>query len=404
MRQEWLECLVCGERYSIAPMWTGCPKCEAGGKGAPLEVRYDYGSIDKLVPDENAPGIWRWHHLLPGIRSEPLVSLHEGGTPLCRLESEHRLITFWLKNESVNPTWSYKDRANCVNISVARELGFKWVAAISTGNHGSSAAAYAAAAGLGSVVFCHQETSLLQTSLMRLYGARVFQGGDRSGMLNRLVRRGGWFPSCAIDPFAGCSNPFGVEGFKSIAFEIFLQLGHKVPDRVFVPVGSGDGLYGIWKGFVELKKVGLARHLPRMIACQAKGAAPYANAFSKGLREVEAVTEARTIALSISEEQGGQPALWAVYDSEGEALACSEEEIAQAASEMAKAGYALEPASAAALACAKKVLSKPTEGQETWVLVGTGAYVKWAETLNHQFDPLRVLDPGFDRVEDLLGV
>jgi threonine synthase len=71
---------------------------------------------------------------------------------------------------------------------------------------------------------------------------------------------------------------------------------------------------------------------------------------------------------------------------------------------MAKAGYALEPASAAALACAKKVLSKPTEGQETWVLVGTGAYVKWAETLNHQFDPLRVLDPGFDRVEDLLGV
>jgi threonine synthase len=125
---------------------------------------------------------------------------------------------------------------------------------------------------------------------------------------------------------------------------------YNVPDRVFVPVGSGDGLYGLWKGFVELKKVGLARRLPKMIACQARGAAPYVNAFLKGLRQMEPVKEACTIAISISEEEGGWPALWAVYDSKGEALACSDEEIAQATSEMARAGYALEPASVATLA------------------------------------------------------
>jgi threonine synthase len=179
---------------------------------------------------------------------------------------------------------------------------------------------------------------------------------------------------------------------------------YNVPDRVFVPVGSGDGLYGLWKGFVELKKVGLARRLPKMIACQARGAAPYVNAFLKGLRQMEPVKEACTIAISISEEEGGWPALWAGYDSKGEALACSDEEIAQATSEMARAGYALEPASVATLACAKKLLSKPTRSQETWVLVGTGAYVKWAETLNHQFEPLQVLDPEFVNVDNLLRV
>jgi threonine synthase len=148
----------------------------------------------------------------------------------------------------------------------------------------------------------------------------------------------------------------------------------------------------------------MADRLPKMIACQALGAAPYFRAFSKGLRQMEAVKEAHTLALSISEEEGGRPALWAVYDSEGAVLTCSDEEITQAASELARAGYAVEPASAATLACAKKNFQELESSSETWVLIGTGAYVKWAETLNRQFEPLGLLDPEFERVEDLLQV
>jgi len=404
MKRQWLECLVCGARYAVGPMWRGCQEC-AAEKGAPLEVRYDYGSIDEdFGCDGNAPGIWRWHQLLPSISAGSPVSLNEGTTPLCRLECGQNGLALWLKNESVNPTWSYKDRANTVNITLAKELGFKRVAAISTGNHGNSTAAYASAANMVSVVFCHRDISSLQTSLMRLYGAQVFRGGNRNLMMSRLVGSGSWFPTSIIDPFSGCANPFGVEGFKTIAFEIFFQLERQVPDRVFVPVGSGDGLYGIWKGFLELKKIGLSDRVPKMIACQALGAAPYFRAFSKRLRQMEPLKEARTIALSISEEEGGRPALWAVYDSEGAVLSCSDEEITQAASELARAGYAVEPASAATLACAKKEFRKPESSSETWVLIGTGAYVKWAETLNRQFEPLRLLEPEFERVEDLLEV
>lgn len=407
MMREWLECLVCGARYAIVPMWGGCPECAATDKAAPLEVRYDYSSVGELGCDSGAPGIWQWHQLLPSLRTGVPVSLSEGGTPLCPLKCGHIGVTLWFKNESMNPTWSYKDRANTVNVTMARELGFKRVATISTGNHGSSAAAYASAANMASVVFCHRDTSSLQTSLMRLYGAQVFRGGNRNVMISKLVGSGRWFPTSVIDPFSGCANPFGVEGFKTIAFETFFQLGRQVPEKVFVPVGSGDGLYGIWKGFLELKKTGLAKRLPKMIACQALGAAPYSRAFSKGLRQMEPVKEPHTIALSISEGEGGRPALRAVYDSEGAVLACSDLEIMHAASELAKAGYAVEPASAATLACAKKQFSEPASIPsipETWVLIGTGAYVKWPETLNRQFELLPVLDPEFETVEDLLRV
>jgi len=402
MTREWLECLVCGARRSIGPMFAGCEACCTNSKAAPLEVRYDYASI-RLAPDESAPGIWRWHQLLPGGIAASPVSLLEGNTPLCQLKSPNEAITLLLKNESVNPTWSYKDRSNSVNISMAHRLGFQRTAAVSTGNHGSSHAAYATAGGLQAVVFCHQEVSALQTALMQLYGACVLRGGNREGMLGRLVRTGAWFPSCIIDPFAGTSNPYGVEGFKTLAFEIFFQLGRQVPDRVFVPVGSGDGLYGIWKGFVELTKVGLADRLPKMIGCQAEGAAPYVRSFSKGSRQVEHLPKAETVALSISEVEGGRPALWAIYESAGEVLAVPDEAILWETRRLARAGYALEPASAAALACAERLFSTCTR-KETWVLIGTGSHVKWAETLTRPFEPLPVLPPEFDRVEEALNI
>ena len=398
MPDSWLECLVCRAQCDIGPRFGGCPECVERQQKAPLEVRYDYRHTSLPKPDRRNSGIWRWRRMLPPLDASAIVSLHEGNTPLVELKS----CPVLLKNETLNPTWSYKDRANSVSISMARQLGFRNVAAVSTGNHGAAAAAYSAAGGRRCVVFCHEDAPDQQLALMQLYGATVFRGGRRDDMLRGLVVRGDWFPDCILCPRGGCANPFGIEGFKTIAFEIFEQLEGKVPDRVFVPVGSGDGLYGIWKGFCELQQIGIADRAPRMYACQAAGADPYVRAFRAGASRLTALESVHTIALSIAEKIGGEQALQAVYDSAGAALRASDEEILQAARCLAREGYALEPASAAALACAQ-ALAHDRFGSEIWVAIGTGATVKWPETLNSGFNRSEKLPADFDRVEELLS-
>jgi len=384
MPEQWLACLVCGAQFDLGPLFAGCPQCARQNRKAALEVRYEYQKVDLLSANLTAPGIWRWRALLPRVSEENAVSLHEGGTPLVKLAGWNVPGSLYLKNETVNPTWSYKDRANCISISLARQFGFQNIATMSTGNHGSAAAAYSSAGHLQCVVFCHEDAPDLQLALMSFYGAKVLRGGQRDEMLLGLVSRGGWFPSSIICPRRGCSNPYGVEGFKTIAFEIFHQLGNRAPERVFVPVGSGDGLYGIYKGFVELQRLGLTERIPRMYACQASGANPYVRAFRARAPRLVPVDSANTIALSIAEKIGGEPALRALYESEGEALDVDDEAILSAQRALARQGFALEPASATALACAQKLASQSAE-PESWVVIGTGTAVRWPDSLRRDF-------------------
>lgn len=397
--EPWLECVVCRAKLEIGPQFGGCPECARQGRRAPLEVRYDYERLSLSEPDENIPGIWRWRSLLPPVADGNIVSLCEGNTPLVPLKGRNGSLRLYLKNESVNPTWSYKDRANTISISMARQFGFENVATVSTGNHGNSAAAYAASAGLRCVIFCHQDAPELQLRLMRWYGAQAFRGGLQDELLRRLVERGGWFPATIACPRGGCANPYGIEGFKTIAFEVFEQMGRRVPDRVFVPVGSGDGLHGIWKGFVELRQIGAVDRVPRMYACQATGADPYVRAFRARAARLTALESAQTIALSIAEKIGGERALQAVYDSGGEAIAVSDEQILRTARCLAKEGLALEPASAAAVAAAEAVRAEGND--EVWLAIGTGAVVKWPEALSDGFALPEPLPASFDRVEQL---
>ena len=362
----------------MAAVFTGCAHCASEGRKAPLEMRYDYTSLQAAVRDECAPGIWRWSALLPRVAAENRISLGEGGTPLVPIRAGGPRLM--LKNETSNPTWSYKDRANCLSISVAREFGFQRVFASSTGNHGNATAAYAAAAGMRCLIFCHSDAPDLQLALMRHYGASVFLGGPQAALGKALVARGDWFPSSILCPRDGYANPFGVEGFKTIAFEIVEQLGGKAPDRVYAPVGSGDGFYGAWKGFVELHKIGVVDRLPRMMACQASGANPYVLAFRRGDRKMQAVENPHTVALSIAERIGGDAALHAIYDSGGAALEVDDGRIVATARAMAREGYALEPASAVAVACARRDAAPEYDG-ETWVSVGTGSTIKWPPTI-----------------------
>jgi threonine synthase len=347
-------------------------------------VRYDLRNVSLPAPGVRTNrGIWRWRALLPSISDSSIVTLSEGSTamPVIALNNGNSIL---LKNETTNPTWSWKDRAMSASVSVARELGFKRMAAISTGNHGVAAAAYSAAANMECTVFCHPDAPELQMALMQFYGARVVRGGRREQTLTRLVQSGGCFPASIYCPRDGCANPFGVEGFKTIAFEIFEELGGRVPDSVFVPTGSGDGFFGIWKGFRELREIGAADRIPRMFLCQAAAMSPYVRAFRAGARRLEAVEPEPTAALSVAEPIGGEHALNALYESGGTAVAASEEEIWDAVRMARSRGFGIEPASAVALSCAIKAAGG--EG-ETRVVVASGAAIKWPDAVIRDFVP-----------------
>jgi threonine synthase len=265
---------------------------------------------------------------------------------------------------------------------MAQELGLRKVVALTTGNFGCSLAAYAAAAGFECVVFCHEEASQAIVDLIQLFGARVVIGGPRAAFLETLVREGGWFPACGVAPCLEVCSPFGVEGFKSIAYEIFEQLGNETPEAVFMPVGSGDGFYGVWKGFRELKLMGLTRRLPRMYACQAEGSNPVVRSFRAGLQAVVGVTDPRSVALSIREATSSSLALQAVYASGGEAIDCSEGEIEDAWQLLCHSGICVEASSAVPVACGRKFLAAHQLARiDRVVCLLTGAGIKWPEFL-----------------------
>lgn len=387
MPETYLECLVCGAQEDFAPVLFGCRACAKQNRKAAMVMRYRVAADDFRSTAQ--PGLWKYKGLLPPVAP---VSLEEGGTPLVPLRG------LWLKNETVNPTWSWKDRPGTASISVARHFGFKQIVAISTGNHGNSMSAYSAAAGLDCTIFCNPGAPELQLSLMARYGSRVFRGGDANALVRQMVERGGVFPASIVCPMGGFSNPFGIEGFKTIAFEIFDQL-RRVPDRVFVPAGSGDGLYGIYKGFTELRDLGLTDRVPKMIGCQATGAACYVKALEQNALHPIRIPQPETIALSIAEEMGGYPALTAIRESGGTAIAVDDEAIRAAALECARAGFAIEPASAASVAVARTM----EHDDEDWVAIGTGAVAKWPPVITEGFRMPEALPAGYTDLDGLAG-
>jgi threonine synthase len=380
-------------------MFYACPRCRKNGKRAPLEVAYDLSKVRAGGIGDSIPGLWRWAPLLPPVGEHSRVSLGEGRTPLIPLPSHPEGLNVLLKNETSNPTWSWKDRPNCVSVSMAVAFGFPATAAISTGNHGCAAAAYSTAAGRNCVIFCHPDASSSQLALMTSYSARVIRGGDQESLLRQLLQRGGYYPCTVYCPRAEYANPFGVEGFKTIAFEIYEQLGKSAPDRVFVPAGSGDGIYGVWKGFRELRDLGWIPAAPKMIACQACGADSAFRAFRQNCRHVEMLPSTSTSALSIAERVTGDHALRAVYESQGSVLTCTDSDASQAQRILMRRGLALEPASAVALGCMQQVTRESKPG-ETWIVVGSGSAVKWGPVIR-DFELPPVFESDFADVGEL---
>ena len=339
------------------------------------------------------------------VTADPPVTLGEGATPLIHLERLGRRLglgRLYAKDESRNPTWSYKDRLCAVAVTHAVESGARVVTIASTGNHGASTAAYAARAGLACVIFTLASVPETMKTLMQAYGAAVVAcptSESRWDLMRQGVERFGWYPTSGfVAPPVG-SNPWGIEGYKTIAYEIAEDLGWTAPDAVVVPSAYSDGLYGIWKGWTELHTLGLVKHTPRMIAAEPFG--PLAHALERGLPAPEAVeAPAPSVAFSIASRYGTWQGLAALRDSGGAGVRLTDEGVLEAQRALAREeGLFVEPSAAASLTAVMQLARRGAlEAGQTIVVVLTSGGLKDPGASRAWLPPVPAADGDFDRL------
>jgi threonine synthase len=375
-----LVCRSCSSGYAHGPLYRGCPRC--GGTlfvSVPRElVTESYRKLCQL------PAVAVAELAIPGLKSA--TGLGEGQTPMPTLEKlgpQLGLGTLWIKNETVNPTASYKDRLNAVAVASAVELGIERLTTSSTGNQAVSMAAYAAAAGLAADVFLPLEAPARAAAEVERTGGRawVTRWELRAPAIRELVEHHGYGYVGRNCP-RPLANPYGLEGYKTIAYEIVRDLGDRVPDEVFMPSCGGDGVFGVWRGFRELAVAGIIGSLPRMVGCQVEAAPAVTKAWRAGLAEVLPVAPGNSIALSLVDERGGDHALWALYESGGRAVAVTERDLVEAMSRLGRLGILAEPAGAAGMAgLARCVAAGSVTPSSRVVVVVTGGGGRWPASI-----------------------
>jgi len=325
-----LVCVRCGARYPVDHYAHDCPACRSAGAPANLTVAYDSlpgEGLDQERPPHRPGSMWRWDDFLHAPAADA-VSLGEGNTPLLPAPSLG-LGDLWIKDESRNPTWSFKDRLGSAALTMARRFGAKVVASSSSGNAGAAAAAYAAKAGLPCVVFTFVGSAGPLVLQMQAYGAMVVKVADKTErwrLQSAGVREFGWYPTSPFfGPVVG-SNPYGMEGYKTIAYEIAETFDWQPPDWCVLPVCYGDALYGMWKGFQELSALGWTKRTPRFVAAEVSGSLPTALASGDAMPPVMA-RNAQSIAISIGAAQGTVQALEVLRKSGGQAVTIGDDEL-----------------------------------------------------------------------------
>ncbi len=375
------ECIDCGKRQPPEKRFYVCPEC-GGLLEIELDLQYISERLDREALERKPLNVWRYRQFLPIVDESKIVTLQEGGTPLyrCRrLEEKLGIAEFYVKYEGANPTGSFKDRGMTVGVTKALEFGVKTVACASTGNTSASLAAYAAKAGLKCLVILPSgKVALGKLAQAAIHGARIVavKGNfDRALSLVRQIceKRGDIYLLNSL-------NPFRPQGQKTIGFEIADQLGWGVPDRLVVPMGNCANIWAIYKGFFELKEVGMIENIPRMVGIQAEGAKPIVDAVRKGIDKFIPVENPETIAtaIRIGNPVNGSKAIRAIKRSGGTAESVTDEEIIEAQRELARSeGIGVEPASAAAIAGIKKLIERgEVDRDEKVVCVATGNVLK----------------------------
>jgi len=407
-----MKCARCGNEYSLEEKICICPREDDGR----LDIYYDYSAlamrVNKKMLTKRVPSVWKYHEFLPVKSKRHIVTLGEGGTPLIRannLGREIGLRNLYLKDETRNPTGSFKDRSMTVGVSKALEFAAKTVATASSGNAAASLAAYSAKAKLKCFAFVLDFASSAKIAQIRLYGADVVkvraveEGKDPTvQMLRMAIEKYGWYPCPSYGPF----NPYQVEGPKTMSYEIIEQLNWNPPDWIIIPVGSACLLTGVWKGFTDFHKVGFIDSIPRLAAIQPTGCAPLVRAVKEGKRpfEIKPWNRPHTIAGGLADLlPWDRDAALVALRNKGTAEAVSDEEILKAQRLLASTeGIFAEPSGVASLAGLIRLLDEGVVGKDGNVVVLiTGSGLKDPEAVTKTFTEVSTIKPSTEELEKL---
>jgi threonine synthase len=381
-----LECSRCREAFSPDELHGLCSLCES-----PLLVRYDLerAAVGSLREEflRRPPTLWRYRELLPVREPDSIVSMGEGMTPLVQLKptlAEGSVAQLWLKDESCNPTGSFKARGLSVAVTMAASFGVRRLCVPSAGNAGGALAAYAARCGLESYVFIPKDTPAANIVECMLAATRVeMVDGTISDAASAMRQRRGdrdWFDVSTL------REPYRIEGKKTLGYEIAEQMGWNLPDVILFPTGGGTGVIGMWKAFQEMESMGwVGKQLPKMVAVQSEGCAPIVGAFDRGLSAAQPWSDPQTFAagIRVPHPLGDFLILRALRESGGTAVAVSEESIEDAIRELAeKEGLLMCPEGAACWAAFRKLLQSGwIQPDAVVVLFNTAAGCKYLDSL-----------------------
>jgi len=414
-------CSICGTEYAPDEVTYTCPK-----DGGNLDVVLDYDAIKgKYQPEDlrsrSDSSLWRFLPLLPvSAPSGDSTPLHAaGGTPVFKLGSladKLGLQSLWLKDESKNPTASFKDRASAIVVTRAQEINAEIVVTASTGNAGAALAGMAAAVGQKAVIFAPRSAPQAKVAQLLIFGAKVIlvdgTYDDAFDLTVKCADEFGWY--CRNTGY----NPFTAEGKKTAAFEIWEwwqgahrelhrqygdDIDHK-PLTIFVSVGDGNIISGIHKGFKDLHQLGWISHMPHIVGVQAEGSAAIANAFHGNTEEIKPVS-AKTLADSISVDlpRDGVRAIRASKETGGTYIKVTDDEILEAIAELGRVGIFAEPAGAAAYAgLVKGAASGAVGGEDPILVLNTGSGLKDVNAAMRAVHEAPIIEPTLEEVKKIL--
>ena len=399
MKKIFLQCRECHKQYDSTFKYI-CDDCFG-----PLDVHYEFPEITKESFNGREQTYWRYFELLPIVDKSNIVSINAGMTPLVKAEKlgkELGLNNLYVKNDSVNPTFSFKDRPAGVAISKAKEFGLKSVGCASTGNLASATAAHAAKAGFPCYIFAPSDIEHAKIAQALSYGCEYISVDGTYDDANRIAAQIG--DSKGVGVVNINMRSYYVEGSKTLAYEVAEQLGWKVPDQLVVPTGSGAMLNAICKGFEELESVSLIDKVStmHMNCAQPRGCAPIVNAFKKNITDVTPVENPDTVAksLAIGDPGDGRYVLKRLKQYNGIAEETNNKEILDAILLLAKTeGIFTEPAGGVSVSVVKKMVEDgKIEKDETVVCYVTGNGLKATESIMEVLSKPEVMQPDVAKI------
>jgi threonine synthase len=400
-----LQCIRCGKDHKLTDTKYNCTSC-----GGNLQVLYDYNLIKKrlnydVLKDNPERSIWRYLDILPVTSIKNVPPVQVGWTPLYRAEklgAEVGVSNLYIKDDGRNPSASFKDRASAVVVARALEIKEKVICCASTGNAASSLACLTGSLDMKTVIFVPETAPSAKVAQLLVYGATVIMVkgtyDDAFDLCLKATAEYGWYNrSTGI-------NPFTREGKKTCAFEICEQMNWETPDKVFVSVGDGNIISGMWKGFVEFHRLGIIERLPQLVAVQAENSDSVKRAFESGgdLQPVSGATIADSI--SVSMPRDGMAAVMAIKDSGGFAVSVTDAEILEAIPLIARGSNVFaEPAAAATYAGLRKAVKEgKVKENESVVLLISGNGLKDIQSAMKSVGKPYIINPDIEELKKLV--